>query len=175
MSRIAIIGTGIAGLGCVYYFLHQRCDLMVFETNAYAGGHTNTLEAVEPGTGKILPIDTGFMVFNRVTYLPCPPSFPFPRAWGSRSGQPRCPSVSAMPTAARSFAARRCSTNLFAQRRNPFCARVFTRLAGRHQPVQPRGRRGSSPCPRLPQLDLGEYLQERHYGEDFTQLYLLRR
>jgi len=65
MTSLAIIGTGIAGLGCAH-FLHQRFDLMVFEQNDYPGGHTNTIEAFE--AGRPVPIDTGFMVFNHVTY-----------------------------------------------------------------------------------------------------------
>jgi predicted NAD/FAD-binding protein len=33
--RLAIIGTGVAGLGCAH-FLHQRFDLTIFEQNDYA-------------------------------------------------------------------------------------------------------------------------------------------
>lgn len=63
--RLAIIGTGVAGLGCAH-FLHERFDLTVFEQNDYAGGHTNTVTVSE--AGRELPVDTGFMVFNHVTY-----------------------------------------------------------------------------------------------------------
>ncbi len=63
--RLAIIGTGVAGLGCAH-FLQQRFDLTVFEQNDYAGGHTNTITVNE--AGRELPVDTGFMVFNHVTY-----------------------------------------------------------------------------------------------------------
>ena len=67
MPSLAIIGTGIAGLGCAH-FLHRHFDLTLFEQNDYAGGHTNTVTTPEPGTGRPVPIDTGFMVFNQVTY-----------------------------------------------------------------------------------------------------------
>ena len=63
--RIAIIGTGIAGLGCAH-FLQRRFDLTLFEQNDYAGGHTNTVTVREES--QEVPIDTGFMVFNHVTY-----------------------------------------------------------------------------------------------------------
>ena len=63
MPRLAIIGTGIAGLGCAH-FLQRDFDLTLFEQADYAGGHTNTVTASEPGTGRAVPIDTGFMVFN---------------------------------------------------------------------------------------------------------------
>src|SRR5476649_1660758 len=71
MARLAIVGTGIAGLGCAH-FLHRYFDLTLFEQHDYAGGHTNTVTVDEPGSatapGRIVPIDTGFMVFNQVTY-----------------------------------------------------------------------------------------------------------
>ena len=65
MSRIAIIGTGIAGLGAAH-FLHPHHDLTLFEKNDYPGGHTNTITVEE--AGRPVPIDTGFMVFNHATY-----------------------------------------------------------------------------------------------------------
>ena len=54
MARIAIIGTGIAGLGCAH-FLHRDHDLTLFEQNGYVGGHTNTVHVTEPVTGRALP------------------------------------------------------------------------------------------------------------------------
>lgn len=63
--RLAIIGTGVAGLGCAH-FLHDKFDLTLFEANDYVGGHTNTI-SVQEGAREV-PVDTGFMVFNHVTY-----------------------------------------------------------------------------------------------------------
>jgi len=65
MKSIAIIGTGIAGMACGH-FLHPRYDLTVYERNDYAGGHTNTVLVSEEG--RTIPVDTGFMVYNEVTY-----------------------------------------------------------------------------------------------------------
>ena len=48
MKTLAVIGTGIAGLGCAW-FLHDRFALSVFEQNDYAGGHTNTITVQEAG------------------------------------------------------------------------------------------------------------------------------
>jgi len=67
MPTLAIIGTGISGLGCAH-FLHRHFDVTLFEQNNYPGGHTNTVTTSEPGTNRPLPIDTGFMVFNYETY-----------------------------------------------------------------------------------------------------------
>ena len=66
-TSIAIIGSGIAGLGCAH-FLHRDFDVTLFEQDAHVGGHSNTVLVAEPGTGQPLPVDTGFMVFNQVTY-----------------------------------------------------------------------------------------------------------
>ena len=65
MEKLAIIGTGIAGMGCAH-FLHKKYDLSIFEQNDYVGGHTNTLSVDEDGTSVFM--DTGFMVFNFETY-----------------------------------------------------------------------------------------------------------
>src|SRR6201986_3633241 len=64
-NKTAIIGTGIAGMGCGH-FLHKTCDLTIYEQNDYIGGHTNTITVDEDG--KPVYIDTGFMVFNFQTY-----------------------------------------------------------------------------------------------------------
>ncbi len=63
--KIAIIGTGIAGLTCAHR-LHREHDLTLFESSDWVGGHTHTVE-VERG-GRTWEIDTGFIVFNDWTY-----------------------------------------------------------------------------------------------------------
>lgn len=63
--KVAIIGTGIAGMGAAYYLRHEY-DVTLVEKNNYAGGHTNTV--LVPGEGRPLPVDTGFMVYNETTY-----------------------------------------------------------------------------------------------------------
>lgn len=64
-EKIAIIGTGIAGMGCAY-FLHPHFDITVFEKNAYTGGHTNTFYVQEEG--RQVAVDTGFIVCNSENY-----------------------------------------------------------------------------------------------------------
>jgi predicted NAD/FAD-binding protein len=63
--RIAIIGTGISGLGAAWA-LHPHNDVAVFEKNDRVGGHSNTVD-VPTATGS-LAVDTGFIVYNEVTY-----------------------------------------------------------------------------------------------------------
>ncbi|EQA35966.1 NAD(P)-binding Rossmann-like domain protein [Leptospira inadai serovar Lyme str. 10] len=63
--KLAIIGSGVAGLGCAH-FLKDEFRLTIFEKADYIGGHSNTVMVDEGGNS--IPIDTGFIVFNHVTY-----------------------------------------------------------------------------------------------------------
>lgn len=63
--RIAIVGSGIAGLSAAW-LLNNRHQILLYEQNNYLGGHTNT-RMVETEHGS-LPVDTGFIVFNRRNY-----------------------------------------------------------------------------------------------------------
>ena len=64
-SRLAIVGTGIAGLVAAHR-LHGRHDLTVYEADDRIGGHTHTVEV--DVDGHSLRVDTGFIVFNDKTY-----------------------------------------------------------------------------------------------------------
>ena len=63
--RIAIIGTGISGLTSAY-LLNQNHDIVVYEKNDYIGGHTHTHSI--KSKNKNLSVDSGFIVYNEVTY-----------------------------------------------------------------------------------------------------------
>lgn len=63
--RIAIIGTGIAGMTAAR-ILARRNNIAVFEAGGRIGGHTNTIRVNE--AGRELAVDTGFIVFNEVNY-----------------------------------------------------------------------------------------------------------
>ncbi|MFM8453985.1 MAG: NAD(P)/FAD-dependent oxidoreductase [Gammaproteobacteria bacterium] len=63
--RIAIIGSGISGLGAAYY-LQKEHEVTIFEKNNYLGGHTYTY--THHFNDKDHAIDTGFIVFNETTY-----------------------------------------------------------------------------------------------------------
>jgi predicted NAD/FAD-binding protein len=63
--KIAIIGTGIAG-NLAAYRLSRDHDITVFEADCRIGGHTNTVDVV--AAGQRWAVDTGFIVFNDVTY-----------------------------------------------------------------------------------------------------------
>lgn len=59
--KIAIIGSGISGLGAAY-LLARAHDVTVFERDTRAGGHTHTV--AHDGHG----LDTGFLVHNERNY-----------------------------------------------------------------------------------------------------------
>lgn len=62
---IAIIGTGISGLG-VAYLLHNHHNITVYEKNDYIGGHSRTMDVIT--NDGAIAVDTGFIVFNRRNY-----------------------------------------------------------------------------------------------------------
>ncbi len=59
--RIAIIGSGIAGLGAAY-LLSRAHDVVVYEAEARLGGHTHT-HRIDEGHSAV-HVDSGFIVFN---------------------------------------------------------------------------------------------------------------
>ncbi len=63
--RIAIVGTGIAGLTAAH-LLHREHEIVVYEANDRLGGHSHTVR-VHDGEAAHW-IDTGFIVFNDRNY-----------------------------------------------------------------------------------------------------------
>ena len=64
-ERVAVIGSGIAGMGAAWQLRHNA-DITLIERESRPGGHTNTVFVEEDGVQ--IPIDTGFIVFNHATY-----------------------------------------------------------------------------------------------------------
>ncbi|MDB9776466.1 FAD-dependent oxidoreductase [Alphaproteobacteria bacterium] len=64
-EKIAVIGSGIAGLSTAYLAQHKY-DITLFEKNNYIGGHANTRSVKIDNTQ--ISVDTGFIVFNNHTY-----------------------------------------------------------------------------------------------------------
>lgn len=65
-KKIAIIGSGISGLGFAYIAIKNGLDVTLFEQNNYFGGHSNTID-IDVNQKKIA-VDTGFLVHNKITY-----------------------------------------------------------------------------------------------------------
>lgn len=66
VARIAIIGSGIGGLGAAW-LLSRAHHVEVFERDRRVGGHTHTTRVIGPD-GERLALDSGFIVHNHVTY-----------------------------------------------------------------------------------------------------------
>ena len=63
--RIAIVGAGVSGLVAAP-LLHPEHEIVVYEANAYPGGHANTVH-VQSDDGGVY-VDTGFVVMNDRNY-----------------------------------------------------------------------------------------------------------
>jgi uncharacterized protein len=162
--RIAIIGSGISGMASAY-FLNRVADVTVFERDARPGGHANTVEVEEEG--RRLPVDTGFIVYNKHTY----PYFCKLLEELKVETQESDMSFSVKGTVS---GFEYCGTNLatiFAQRRNllrPWFYRmlweIFRFNAEGHRILAARSHAGHT---------LGHYLDERGYSEKFREYYIL--
>jgi predicted NAD/FAD-binding protein len=164
MHKTAIIGTGIAGMGCGH-FLQQQTDLTFYEQNNYIGGHTNTVTVNEDG--KPVYIDTGFMVFNYKTYPNLCRLF-------AEIGAP-------VKKTDMSFSVQHIPSNLeysgssinhlFAQRRNIFNIPYLKMLSqiGRFNKESVK----ILDDPKYADYSIGQYVKEFNYSEDMLWKYLV--
>ena len=163
MAKIAVIGSGISGLGCAY-LLQRRHDVSVFEANDYAGGHTHTHSIILGA--RSYQVDTGFIVFN-------PNHYPnFVRLLGELGVEDQPTLMGFGVKNERSGLEYNATTinQLFAQRSNLLSPR-FWRL------IRDLKRFYQTPHPLLALADpgptVGEYLQSEGYSEIFTQDHLI--
>ncbi|BAU52302.1 NAD(P)/FAD-dependent oxidoreductase [Mucilaginibacter gotjawali] len=163
-GKTAIIGTGIAGMGCAH-FLHQQSDLTIYEQNDYVGGHTNTVTVDEDG--KPVYIDTGFMVFNFKTYPNLCKLFDEIKAPVKKTDMSF--SVQHVPSGLEYSGS---SVNhLFAQRKNLFNLKYLKMLnqIGRFNKESIK----ILDDPKYANYSIGEYVKEFDFGEDMLWKYLV--
>jgi hypothetical protein len=65
MARIAVIGSGIAGMGAAWA-LDRRHEVVLYEADDRIGGHSNTVDVDDDD--RPVPVDTGFIVYNERNY-----------------------------------------------------------------------------------------------------------
>lgn len=74
MTRVAIIGGGVSGLGAALALresLPERVQVVLYEQAPRLGGHANTVDITLPdAAGRMVThgVDTGFLVYNQRTY-----------------------------------------------------------------------------------------------------------
>ena len=64
--RVAVVGSGIAGLAAARRLERAGYDVTLFEAEQRLGGHTHTVDVELDGFSA--PVDTGFLVYNDRTY-----------------------------------------------------------------------------------------------------------
>lgn len=164
LPSLAIIGAGVAGLGSAW-LLRQHYRITLYERNNYPGGHSNTVTLQEEG--REVPIDTGFMVYNHVTYPNLVRLFAALGVEGKRTDM-----SFSVQHLGRGLEYNGSSLNhLFAQRRNllrPHYWQLLSRINRFNQEAVPALETGEAEG-----VSLGEYVARRGYGKDFLDLYLV--
>jgi len=164
VKTIAVIGSGISGLAAAF-LLSRRHRVDLFEQERRLGGHTNTV--LVDGPDGTVALDTGFLVHNDRTY----PNLV--RLFAELGVATRDSDMSFAVSCRRSGLdySSRGANGFFAQRRNLlrpshlWLLREIVRF-NREAPVLLETADAE-------RLTLGDFLDSRGYGEDFTHRYLL--
>ncbi len=161
--RIAVVGSGIAGLASAW-LLSQAHEVVMFEAEDYLGGHTHTHDVEQ--AGQRYRVDTGFIVHN-------PAHYPLLTRLFDALG------VATQPTTM-SFSVHDARTGLeynatsldglFCQRRNLFSPRFLGMVRDllRFYRQAPQLLRGDGPGPTL-----SDWLEDNGYGVAFRDLHLV--
>jgi uncharacterized protein len=64
-KRVAVVGSGISGMSAAWA-LAKTHDVVIYESERRAGGHTATVDIDYDGTP--IAVDTGFIVYNELNY-----------------------------------------------------------------------------------------------------------
>jgi len=166
-EKIAVIGTGIAGMASAW-LLGQRYQTLLIDKNNYIGGHTNTVSVANKEADTFTAVDTGFIVYNEPNY---------PNLVGlfdtlDVATRPTDMTFSAsILDSGLEYAGNNLDT-LFAQRKNMLSPR-FLKLVydilkfNRHAKALVNNDHAN------PDLTLGDFLSELHIGKPMQDDYLL--
>ena len=170
MPRVAIIGSGISGLG-VAHALAGVAEITLFEADRHFGGHAHTVDLELEG--RRYGVDTGFLVFNERTYPQ------LIRLFGELQvdSAPSEMSFSVQVAAERGRAALEWSgasiDALFAQRANllrPGFWRLLKDLVRFNRQCTALAERGAETAMAQP---IGEFLDRHRYSSEFRDWYFL--
>lgn len=163
-QKIAVIGTGIAGMSAAW-LLNERHDITVYEKGPRLGGHSNTVQA--QGAAGPVAVDTGFIVYNTLTY-------PNLTALFDHFSVPTKPSDMSFAASLGSGRLEYAGTDLnglFGQRRNLFRPRFWRMISDLLRFYK------SAPAfmarPGNDAISLGAYLAQEGYSDAFTNDHLL--
>ncbi len=161
--RIAIVGSGIAGLACAW-LLSQRYQVTLFEADDRLGGHTHTHD-IEL-SGRRHAVDTGFIVHNR-------PHYPLLSRMFDELGVATAPTTMSFSVHSAASGLEYNATSLdalFCQRRNLVSPRFLgmVRDIFRFYRIAPRLLECDGPGPTL-----GEYLERHRFGAVFRDEHLV--
>jgi uncharacterized protein len=162
--RIAVVGSGVAGMVAARRLHEDGHELTVYEAAEHVGGHTCT-EPVELG-GREYAVDMGFIVFNDWTY----PRFIALLAELGVESQPSNMSFSLRCERTGLEYNGTSLDSLFAQRRNlvrPSFLRMIADILRFNA-----GARGML-APGAPELTLGQYLERGRYSRAFVERYVV--
>jgi hypothetical protein len=161
--RIAVVGSGIAGLASAWLLSRQH-EVTLFEANSYFGGHTHTHDVEQAGQRH--RIDSGFIVHN-------PAHYPLLTAMFDQLGvasQPTTMSFSVHSEASGLEYNAATLDTLFCQRRNLLSPRFLgmVRDLARFYREAP-----ALLLQRNDMTSLGDYLEQHEYGAAFRDEHLI--
>jgi uncharacterized protein len=162
MANIAIIGSGIAGLSAAYLLQHKH-SVTLYEKEPRLGGHSRTI-TVKHGD-RIIPVDTGFIVFNERNYPNLTALF---ARLGVKVKNSDMTYAFTMRDGWLEWGAQDLNT-IFGQRRNllrPWFIRLFREVMRFNGEVMQR-------VADAPKITLGELIDEMGLSEKFRRYYLL--
>ena len=163
--RIAVVGTGISGLSAAW-LLGRRHDVTIYEQSDRAGGHSNTVRV--QAQGRSVPVDTGFIVFNRATYPNLCALFAHLEVQTQISDMSFAASLDGGDF---EYAGGVGLGGLFAQKRNLVRRRFLSMLSDIRKFFRDAVR--DAAMPGFESLTLGAYVEQRGYGEAFRNDHLL--
>jgi len=165
VQKIAVVGTGIAGLSAAWLLSHRH-QVTVFERERRIGGHANTVMVQAP-EGNV-PVDIGFIVYNEAAYPNLTALF---NHLDVQTYPTRMSFAVSIDHGRLEYAGGGGLTGLFAQKRNLFRPRFWSMLRDllRFYRCAPDDLAG------LDDLDLrlGDYLDQGGYGAPFRDDHLL--